>query len=169
MSLPSPEPVADQPRPPLPPERPAAAWSLLDQELVRAHRVANESLEPEDISWLCKGFTAFLAADGRVPLERCLRLPTNERALRRARRDHWLRSAWQLVEPSASAWRRSELLAAEVSRFHSSKWPRWSRLEQAPSGSTALETALFEAFRSHERIPGTAMQLHNIAGQRRDG
>ena len=50
----------------------------------------------------------------------------------------------------------------------SPKWPRWSQLEQSPADATALEEALFEAFRSHERVPGTAMQLHNIAGHRRD-
>src|SRR5262245_9512348 len=105
-----------------------AGWALLDKELVRAHRVANESLEREDIDWLCKGFSAFLANGGRIPLERCLRLPTNERALRRARRDHWLRMAWLETDPTLSAWRRSEALAAEVRRFGACKWSRWSAM-----------------------------------------
>jgi len=61
-------------------------------------------------------------------------------------------------------WRRSERLAVEVHRFQLAKWPRWSSLHQAPSEASPLEEALFEAFRSHERVPGTAMQLHNIAG-----
>lgn len=140
-------------------------WPLLEGELVRAQRVASDMLEQEDIDWLCKGFSAFLANGGRLPLERCLHLPTNERALRRARRDHWLRQAWLLLDASVSAWRRSEMLAAEVHRFQASKWPRWSALDQAPAVLTALDEALFEAFRSHERVPSTAMQLHNIAGQ----
>jgi hypothetical protein len=145
--------------------RPAAdVWPLLDRELVRAHRVASDSLQREDIDWLCKGFSAFLASGGRLPLERCLHLPTNERALRRARRDHWLRRAWLELDPDVSPWRRSELLAAEVHRFQAGRWARWSGLEQVPAGSSALDAALFEAFRSHERVPSTAMQLHNIAG-----
>ena len=142
-------------------------WSELDLELSRAHRVANDSLEREDLDWLCRGFSAFLASGGKLPLERCLRLPTNERALRRARRDHWLRRAWLQLDGVPSSWRRSERLAAEVHRFHVAKWPRWSSLPQAPSEASPLEEALFEAFRSHERVPGTAMQLHNIAGHRR--
>ena len=121
----------------------------------------------EDLDWLCRGFSAFLASGGKLPLERCLRLPTNERALRRARRDHWLRRAWLQVEGVSSSWRRSERLAVEVHRFHVAKWPRWSSLHQAPAEASALEEALFEAFRSHERVPGTAMQLHNIAGHGR--
>lgn len=139
----------------------------MDKELGRALRVASNSLEPDDLRWLCKGFSAFLAGGGKLSLERCLRLPTNERALQRAQRDHWLRVAWRQLDPAASAWRRSEMLANEVHRFQAIKWARWSRLEQAPEGARAIEQALFEAFRSHERVPSTAMQLHNIASERR--
>ena len=154
------EPMADTPETGAP---------LLDRELVRAHRVASDSLQPEDLDWLCKGFSAFLACGGRIPLERCLRLPTNERALRRARRDHWLRRAWLELGGDMSPWRRSELLATEVRRFQTTKWPRWSTLEEAPEATSPLNAALFEAFRSHERVPATAMQLHNIAGPCRGG
>jgi hypothetical protein len=162
----------DSTRGALPPSRqpapPDSSWSMLDEELVRAQRVANDSIERADLDWLCRGFSAFLASGGKLPLERCLRLPTNERALRRARRDHWLRTAWQQIDGSVSSWRRSELLAVEVHRFQIGKWLRWSNLEQPPSGASALDGALFEAFRSHERVPSTAMQLHNIAGQLRN-
>src|SRR5436190_15179707 len=119
----------------------ADAWSELDSELLRAQRVANDSVEPEDLDWLCRGFSAFLACGGRLPLERCLRLPTNERALRRARRDHWLRRAWMLLDGTTSSWRRSEMLAAEVHRFQVAKWARWSSLDQIPAGASALDEA----------------------------
>jgi hypothetical protein len=144
---------------------PAEPWLQLDRELVRAHRVASDSLQREDIEWLCKGFSAFLASGGRLPLERCLRLPTNERALRRARRDHWLRRAWLQFDSTLSSWRRSEMLASEVHRFQVGKWARWCGLDELPAGASAFDQALFEAFRSHERVPTSAMQLHNIAGQ----
>ena len=42
----------------------AEEWSELDHELLRAHRVANDSVEPEDLDWLCRGFSAFLASGG---------------------------------------------------------------------------------------------------------
>lgn len=141
-------------------------WPEPDHELSRAHRVANDSLQPEDMDWLCRGFSAFLASEGKLPLERCLRLPTNERALRRARRDNWLRCAWRQLEGEASSWRRSERLAVEVRRFRSLKWPRWSGLDRLPAEATELESVLFEAFHCRERVPGTAMQLHNIAAHR---
>jgi hypothetical protein len=69
-----------------------------------------------------------------------------------------------LLDGTTSSWRRSEMLAAEVHRFQVAKWARWSSLDHIPAGASALDEALFEAFRSHERVPGTAMQLHNIAG-----
>jgi hypothetical protein len=137
----------------------------IERGLVRAHRVANKTLEREDIDWLCNGFLAFLSNSGRIPLERCLHLPTNERTLSRARRDDFLCTAWLETDPALSAWQRSAALAAEVRRFGARKWPRWSALTAAPGEASALERALFEAFRSHERIPGTTMQLHNIAAQ----
>jgi hypothetical protein len=146
-----------------------AALGLMDKELGRAHRVASDSLQPEDVRWLCKGFSAFLASGGKLSLERCLRLPTNERALQRAQRDYWLRAAWQLLDSTVSAWRRSELLAEEVRRFQAAKWARWSQLGHPSAGARAIDQALFEAFRSHERVPSTAMQLHNIASERRRG
>ena len=98
------------------------------RELLRAQRVANDSVEPEDLDWLCRGFSAFLACGGKLPLERCLRLPTNERALRRARRDHWLRRAWMLLDGTTSSWRRSEMLATESTGSRSRSGPaghRW--------------------------------------------
>ncbi|MDM0014825.1 hypothetical protein QTH87_20445 [Variovorax sp. J22P168] len=145
--------------------RKAGVVTGADDHLLRAHRVANRTLRHEDIDWLCNGFSAFLASSGRVPLERCLRLPTNERALRRARRDDLLCAAWLQTDPALSGWQRSEALAMEVRRFGARKWPRWSALDAAPEEASAMDQALFEAFRSHERVPGTAMQLHNIAAQ----
>ncbi len=165
-------PVHRGPRRPPPPRpadfEPSDSAPLLDDELLRAHRVANDRLEQADLAWLSKGFSAFLASGGRLPLERCLRLPKNESALRRARRDHWLRRAWLQLHEAGSSWRRSEALAVEVHRFQTLKWPRWSALDQPPAGASALDAALFEAFRSHVRVPNTAMQLHNIANRSRD-
>lgn len=144
--------------------RSADAWLSADGELARAYRIASGRIEREDVDWLCRGFSAFLGSGGKLPLQRCLHLPTNEPAVQRARRDHWLRRAWLLLDETQSAWRRSELLAAEIQRFHSIKWARWSHLSSLPPSASALDMALFQAFRSHARVPSTAMQLHNIAG-----
>ena len=145
------------------------AWLSVDGELARAHRIASGRIEREDLDWLCRGFSAFLGSGGKLPLQRCLRLPTNEPAVQRARRDHWLRRAWLLLDAAQSAWRRSELLAAEIQRFQTGKWLRWSGLDALPVSANALDIALFEAFRSHARVPSTAMQLHNIAGHAEPG
>ena len=135
--------------------------------LTRAHRVAQVRLDEEDLLWLSRGFRAYLASNGTLPLERCLHLPSGDGALCRARRDGWLRQAWACLDDEATPWQRSERLADAVNRFRSALWPRWRARDTAPSSATPLETALYEAFRSHERVPATAMQLHNIAIQHR--
>ena len=139
------------------------ASPALDNELLRAHRVASDKLDHEDAIWLAKGFRAYLTNKGRIPLERCLRLPANEAACQRAIRDYWLRLAWRRVPGQLSPWCRSEALASAVKRFRATKWVRWSDSKSLDVAPDSLDEALFEAFKSHERIPSTAMQLHNIA------
>jgi hypothetical protein len=131
-----------------------------------AQRVATGCITADDQVWLSKAFTAFLAADGSLPLERCLGLPRNYYALRRAGRDRWLRRAWTSLN-DLSPWRRSEKLAAAIRDFRSRQWVRWHTLDDAPAHASKLEAALFRAFQSSEHIPSTAMQLHNIAYHRR--
>lgn len=132
-------------------------------EFERAQRVARGEIDPIDLQWLSKGFAAFLTGCGAIPLERCLRLPRNDSALRRACRNFWLRRAWGAIGKQLSPWCRSEKLAAAVRDFESRHWQRWRTLEQPPADGSELDVALFQAFRSHARIPFTAMQIHNIA------
>ena len=139
---------------------------MIEDELERAQRVASGCAEADDLRWLSKGFSAFLTGGGSLSLERCLRLARSESTVRRVRRDYWLRRAWTLLNDRLSPWRRSEALALAVSDFESRKWPRWKTLEIAPDRASEVEVALFNAFRTHERVPRTAMQLHNIASHR---
>ena len=141
--------------------------SLFLESFDRAQRVASGRAEAGDIAWLGKGFSAFLAAGGALSLERCLGLPRNTTAVRRAHRDYWLRQAWQSFGEGLSPWRRSEKLATAVRDFQSRRWIRWRTLRAVPALATELEAALFQAFRSTESVPHTAMQLHNIANHRR--
>ena len=141
--------------------------SLLLGSFDRAQRVASGRAEAGDVAWLSKGFSAFLAAGGAVSLERCLGLPHNTTAVRRAQRDYWLRQAWKSFGEELSPWRRSAKLATAVRDFQSRRWIRWRTLRAVPALATELEAALFQAFRSTETVPYSAMQLHNIAKHRR--
>jgi len=145
----------------------AGQQQVLDEAFDRAQRLANGCAGGDDIAWLSKGFSAFLGAGGSLSLERCLGLPRNDSALRRACRDYWLRRAWKALRNETSPWRRSEKLAVAVKDFQSRRWPRWRVLTVPPASASELELALLEAFRSTERVPRTAMQLHNIANHRR--
>jgi len=131
-----------------------------------AQRIARGELGPDEQAWLAKAFSAFIAAGGALPLERCLGLPRNDYSFRRASRDYWLRLAWKSLEGSLSPWQRSEELAASIREFRTRRWARWRSLEEPPIYAEQAESALFWAFRSSERVPSSAMQLHNIACQR---
>ena len=150
-----------------PPEPTAAEAALLQEEFERAQRVASGQIGAQDLDWLSKGFAAFLANGGALPLERCLRLPWKDGALRRACRDYWLRRAWKLLEGELSPWRRSAMLALLVRGFSTRQWARWRALQAPPAEATDIEVALFNAFRASERVPATGMQIHNIAHHRR--
>jgi hypothetical protein len=141
--------------------------ALLKEEFERAYRVASGQIGAQDLDWLSKGFAAFLANGGALPLERCLRLPWKDGELRRACRDYWLRRAWMLLDGGLSPWRRSEMLATTVRAFASRQWARWRGLQAPPSEATEIEIALFQAFRASDRVPATGMQIHNIAHHRR--
>lgn len=141
--------------------------SLLLGSFDRAQRVASGRAQAADVAWLSKGFSAFLAAGGAVSLERCLGLPHNTTAVRRAQRDYWLRQAWKSFGEELSPWRRSAKLATAVRDFQSRRWIRWRTLRAVPAPATELEAALFQAFQSTETVPHSAMQLHNIAKHRR--
>ena len=151
----------------VPSEAAAEPGAILHEELQRAHRVADGQLAAQDLDWLRKGFRAFLASGGSLPLERCLRLPRRRGALRRAARDYWLRRAWRLMDSELSPWLRSKALAAAVRSFRARQWVRWRCLNLPPCGITELESTLYQAFRSCEHLPMTTMQLHNIAHNRR--
>ena len=152
---------------PLPDSARADEGAALQEEFERAQRVASGQIGAQDLDWLSKGFAAFLANGGALPLERCLRLPWKDGALRRACRDYWLRRAWKLAGGDLSPWRRSEVLASAVRSFSGRQWVRWRSLQAVPAEAGEVEAALYYAFRACERIPATAMQLHNIAHHRR--
>ena len=147
--------------------RAADDGAALQEEFERAQRVASGQIGAQDLDWLSKGFAAFLANGGALPLERCLRLPWKDGALRRACRDYWLRKAWKLAGGDLSPWRRSEVLALAVRNFSGRQWVRWRSLQAVPAEAGGVEAALYHAFRACERVPSTAMQLHNIAHHRR--
>lgn len=51
--------------------------------------------------------------------------------------------------------------------FANRQWVRWRGLQAMPPEAGELEAALYHAFRACDRVPTTAMQLHNIALHRR--
>jgi len=143
--------------------------------LVRAAAGDQEAVEAA-AAVLIRGLEAYFRAGERIPLERCVGLPSSPRAYHIARRDYWLCEAHdQLSAPTP--WKRSVALAEELARFRCVLWPAWRDLETPPPGSSMLRTCLFNAMKAaacassldgSTPMPDTARQLHNIV-KRIDG
>ncbi len=128
-------------------------------------RAAAGDFDHEVRRFLADGAGSFLRAGGVVPLEKCLRLPGTPARLRKARRDVWLRAAWDAVEAD-SDWGRSCALALEVARFGAALWPRWRVLQKPPAGTSRLRECLFQAFKvDPENIPTTAPGIDKVLGR----
>jgi hypothetical protein len=117
-----------------------------------------------DRAVLQKGFHAFLNADGAVPLERCLGIPTTPAGWRKARRDSWLCTAAGLLDATGSAT-GARALKSEWDRFISrGPWNAWRDEMDPPAGATPLSRALFYATMLNRSDSLTTRQLARIVG-----
>jgi len=117
-----------------------------------------------DRAMLQKGFHAFLNADGAVPLERCLGIPTTPAGWRKARRDSWLCIAAGLLDAQGSAI-GARALKVEWDRFISrGPWNAWRDEMDPPAGATPLSKALFYATLLNRSDSLTTRQLARIVG-----
>lgn len=130
-----------------------------------ASNVAAGRIGPTEVARLQKGFSAWLAGSGAMPLERYLHLPQTTKALTRANRDAWLRQAWLLTDP-VEPWLKSCALAVELNDFMARIWPAWSQQDAPPERASGLRSALFWAAKTGARLPGSGMRLHTICCDR---
>jgi len=141
------------------------------------------SPEEQNLAWLME-LPSTLAKAGRMtdgwklgmalrdyrngtPLEVALGLRGGPRTAltqsRHAQRNRALFEAWCAIpEPDLSPWGRSTRLELEIERFGRTMWPMWREMSCPPEGSSRLRAALWEAFRTGLKIPGTARQLDAI-------
>jgi hypothetical protein len=118
-----------------------------------------ELVAAADDPWLTAAYERFLAGE---PLDRALGLDRTSLArLARARRDHHLRQAAELLAPDCTPWPRACRLAAEIRRFESVCWPRWRDLAAVPAGTSELRKHLWHAAHTGVALP-ELRQLHRI-------
>jgi hypothetical protein len=135
---------------------------MTEEPLSIVARAAAGDFEGPVKGYLQGGFRRFLEAGGALPLERCLRLPTTPKRLQKARRDYWLRIAWDGIEASTD-WARSVELARRVQEFRTlGIWQRWREHSEPPGGASELRAALFYAFKAGAKVPETAQGLDSI-------
>ncbi len=115
-----------------------------------AAEVAAGALDSEAHKWLCDGFAAWVRAEGAVPLERCLHLPSTPRRARLIKRNFWLIEAARALG-GANSWSVSVALAAELGDFLSrGAWRTWKDLAEPPEGASQLRTALFHVAKAND-------------------
>ena len=110
-------------------------------------RVIAGRVDDLTLRWLVEAFRKFDEAEGRLPLERCLRLPTAAQR-RLNERNFWLRTLGELVHeprPVARAHAVARRLCAFMTR---GPWRQWQATAAPPPNATDLEQALYFAARA---------------------
>ena len=131
------------------------ALAMLD----RARSLVDGLDDGELAEWLCSGLDALQAGEDPRPV---LKLSSiDARRLRRARRDRWLRIAFDQTNQSLKAWPRCEQLASEIIRFETIIAPRWRSRSEPPPDASELRRALFFAAREDD-LPTSARNLYRV-------
>lgn len=124
-------------------------------------RIAAGQFDAIVLGFLQRGFSIWLDAQGAVPLERCLRLPTGAKAIQRERRDSWLLEVAKRCEGS-SPWGRASEVKRHLDEFLSrGQWRAWCKLSAPPPGTSELSVALFMACK-HSTRPERSLSQRTI-------
>lgn len=117
----------------------------------------------EAVAWAINGLRLWKRADGTLPLEQCLRLPSTPRQARLRERNAWLTDAAQRIGGSSPYERASRLLRAAAAFRR--RWPVLCHLAEPPAEFDAVSIALFFAMRSGADLPGTVEGIARIIGK----
>jgi len=126
--------------------------------LVYASQLAAGVNHPAIDAWLRAGVARYLTQNGSITLEAALGLPRRRPA--KAMRDFWLAAAANHFH--GSSYKRAAALSAAANKFGLRTWPCWCKHEAPPVSADALEQALFHAFKTGLRMPGTAQGMLKI-------
>jgi len=134
-----------------------------DSLLALVH-LADGGLTKSDLALLQEGAELWFSTGGVISLERCFRLPSTHTALRKYRRDHWLRKAAALIDADGSTT-GSQKLETEWNKFITrGAWNVWRDDYAPPPGTSAFDEALFFATRYNRSKSLTARRLAQILG-----
>ena len=113
--------------------------------------------------WLTARFAAWLNAQGEVPLERCLRLPSTAAKLRQALRDLWLSRLSAAMTAESSTWLRSVRISTELQSFlQRGPWLQWRHRTDPPPETDSFRAALFYVARANGGDGLSPRQIHRI-------
>jgi hypothetical protein len=110
-------------------------------------RVIADRLDDVTMRWLVGGFRKYDEHEGKLPLERCLRLPTAAQR-RLSERNFWLRSIGDLVGESRPVARAHGVARCLSTFMLRGPWREWKAVSMPPSDTGDLQRALFYAARA---------------------
>ena len=116
--------------------------------------------DPTTAAWLQTGLDRYLSSQDRPTLDAALGLgstgpgkPAAATKHRKAIRNHYLKKAYYLIEPTKTPTARCETLAREIRRFESIIWPRLIGEVEPPAGCSELRKMLFHSKKTGEVLP----------------
>lgn len=115
--------------------------------------MARAHCRPELAAWLQDEAWRLIAV-GRTEFQR-----------RKARRDYWLREAWNSLPGALTPWQRSIRLASEIRRFTAGSWARTQTAPVVPPEFDAVRRALWHALKTTVKAPRTARHLHSLIAE----
>jgi hypothetical protein len=127
--------------------------------LTKARSIVDGLEDPELANWLACALSALENGDDPRP---SLGLAAVDRQqFRLARRNRWLRMAYDQIDHSALPWSRCQKLTKHVIRYETIIAPRWQGRIEPPADASELRRALFYAAREGE-LPTSTRSLYRI-------
>lgn len=133
--------------------------------VARVVRLATGTATTSDHSFVHQAAKAWLASNGDIPFERCLKLPTTPDAFRLMQRNSWICEAAKNINVSgvhSGPVHLSQQWAVFISR---GPWRDWRDDAEPPSWAAPLSRALFFASRFNRGECLDKRQIARIARQ----
>lgn len=148
------------------PEGRAAVKPTPIDAVQHASRLASGDVDAPTLAWVCDGVAVWIRACGALSLERCLRLPSTGRQMRKMRRDYWLAEAAKAVS-ARSTWLASVALETELRVFVSrGPWLVWREQANPPPDASQLRAALFHVAKEGDGHCLSARQIDRVLTRR---
>lgn len=133
--------------------------------VARVVRLATGTATSADLSFVHHAAKAWLASNGDIPFERCLKLPTTPDAFRLMQRDAWICEAAKNIDRTGVHCGPEHLANQWAAFISRGPWRDWRDDAEPPEWAAPLSRALFFASRFNRGESLGGRQISRIARQ----